>query len=266
MPAAIGFKRTERSSGLDASPLAKLAVGVSLEREMISKKPMKKRHVKTLVFRPFHGSDRIIVGLGIDRPHDGRFLAGDPHHAAVPRGALVRVWLDHSFDVGEKIVILALQLPVVSCRASEIEDQLYRTEYGNSRPDENLRDAYKCEYVAHCGGAEKYNSQTAPSTKSLEAKPSRSVIKRIAQNVEADVVEVICHDHSFFGGRGGGETGCLGPTLVSTPLSDVRDGCLTPIPLCSELVSLVIPIVSLCRLHEGMPGVGAHSARLDTAP
>lgn len=265
MKSASSNKHTRLLYDLASAPFAHLLIGVPLEREVVFQKPMKNRHMKALVFRPFHGAKRIVIRLGVDCPHNRRLLARNAYHAAVPCRTLFLAWITYLGDIREQIVVVALQLPVIPSRAAEIENKLSSTKSGNGSAHKYLRNPSKTENIPHCCRAEQDNGQTAPTAQSLEAKAAGGVVERVAQDIEADVLGIACHGHSFFGGRGGGETGCRGPTFVSTLVWVSRDGCLGPKLLSAKFESLVIPIVSLCRLHEGMPGVGAHSARLDTA-
>lgn len=232
------------------SQLAELPVSVAFKRNPIFQEAVQSGNVKALIVWPFHRADGVIVRFGVDRPHNRRLFAGNAYHAAIPQGALIAAGVGGGFNIRQQVVVVALKLLVISGGVSEIEYKLNRANCRDQRAGRKLRRAYQPENIAHRGRTEKYHCQIAPLAPAFESEPPSGVVEGVAEDVETNDLWVVRHVYFFVGGGAGGGVGCLGPTLVSTP--PVLDGCLTPSPRCSILLSPDTVFLLLWWLHKGM--------------
>lgn len=75
--------------------LPQLAIAVSLEGQYMLQRPLSERDMQAFALRQFQGADRVVICLRIDCAHRRRLVAGNPHHRAVPAGALFVGRVDH---------------------------------------------------------------------------------------------------------------------------------------------------------------------------
>ncbi len=202
-----------------------LPVVVSTKGQDRSKHTVQKRDLEPFAPRILKGIDCVIVGLGIDCFENGRFVCSDTHHSAMPNCLLFIGWSWCGLDVSQQVVIFTLQCLMVPRLASKVEHQLHSADHGHDCRQYPRVQFILLEQVANCSSSKNHNRKIEHSIVAFQVSAPGRVIEGVAQNIKANVLEVLnCH-FSLFGGGVDGDAGvgCLGPTCVPGL------GCLGPI-------------------------------------
>lgn len=228
-------------------------ISVALEGEVVLKGAVPYRDPQTQPFIHLQCVEGIIVSFCVDSAHGRRLITGYSYHAAVPLGDALLVGLGFSFDFCEKTVIVTLQRLMGARRAHRIKHKLYCAEQRRCSPSDGLGEPDPGENSAHGRRTGQNDEEVDPSGLPLELEPARGVIQRVAQDIEADVLDCLLHDYFSFCGRGGvgRGIGCRGP-MLPCPFPGAPDGCRGPRLL---FIFSYSPLIT--ALHDSESVIGA---------
>lgn len=277
-------KRSDSSVALDH-----LFVAMPLERVKRAENSLTERDMEALARVNLQAVQSIVVCLCVNGPQERWLFTCNPRHLSAPDRALASIGSRILFYLGEQFVVLPLEPLVVACAAAKAEDKLKGADGCNTNTNRGIQTPASREELGYSAGAEKDDKEVEPAVPPLQRKPTRGVIKRVSQCVEADVVDFSSHVFRLvhvvllfhFPGVGPGLTlgvGWRGPGPASgfglpivvgwrTP-EPWMTGCRTPEALVSVFRTLCVvvkifvlsfTIVSLWLLHLGMAGVWSRS-------
>lgn len=250
-----------------AAKFGQLTVPCAFKGNEAAEKPVPKWDMEPLRAGFHRGRvERIVVGLGVDGAEQGWLVGGDADHAALPASALLGGGVGVGLDVGEQQIVVALQCRVKAREATEIEDELQRTDHSDGEADPDLAHIEGRESIGRRRRSEYDDQKVEEAVPALERPPSGGVVEGVAQNIEADVLAVWGHGHFSGGGFVPGDgDGCRGPTLLSgsfgwrgpAELIEIFSppGLRLPWSIACS-VFLFIPIVSFWSVQKGMKAPG----------
>ena len=283
--------------GFTGGKFFELFVIVAFIGPELAEQSMMPGDVKPLILgEEFGGADGVVIGFRIQRPEHGRLFAADAGHLGKPARDFHLIWRGIGLDLGEQMIVFPLQVLMIAGAATEVEHELGSTNGGDQCADRaaghiHVEDRHE---LCDCFGTEQDDEEVEPTVPAIERQPSRRVIERVAQYIEADQIAVHFLPHFFGpGADGAGATGwrgpwpapgfggamlvivgwrgpklfctisgCLGPALRNSGVgwrgpgpSCAETGCLGPL-LKFPFSSFDIEIVLIRLARLGMPGAG----------
>ncbi|EFO30144.1 conserved domain protein [Roseibium sp. TrichSKD4] len=213
---------------------------------------------------------RIIISFRVDSTQCRRFTRCYSDHLGLPFCTSILAAIQLSLNVSQQIIIIFLQLLMGSSSPCKIKNKLDRSDSSNQGTNINQVDPKLGTQVTHRTGTEDHDKETQHLIEPIEKSQACSVIQRIAQDIEAEIVAIHGHCQSSFGRVASVSTCCpvsvsaLGKEAAPATVScDCFSGCLGPRDLLNIIVGstastnfLLMRFTSFCLVQIEVIGAG----------